>query len=62
MQRSSRLSLAFTGAAALALAGSPMQPVVAQEEGIAADLGEMEINLKEAVQCQSAKKINCKAI
>ncbi|KZR75015.1 hypothetical protein [Prochlorococcus marinus] len=45
------LSLAGAGAAALALAGSPIQPVVAQEEeGSAADLGVMEINLKDAVQ------------
>ncbi len=50
MQRSIRLSLSLTGAAALALAGSPIQPVVAQEDGSAADLGVMEINLKDAVQ------------
>ncbi len=51
MQRSLRLSLSLTGAAALALAGSPIQPVAAQEEdGSAADLGVMEINLKDAVQ------------
>ncbi len=50
MQRSLRLSLSLTGAAALALAGYPIQPVVAQEDGSAADLGVMEINLKDAVQ------------
>ncbi|ABM79019.1 Hypothetical protein P9303_22841 [Prochlorococcus marinus str. MIT 9303] len=32
MQRSLRLSLSLTGAAALALASSPIQPVAAQEE------------------------------
>ena len=51
MQRSARLSLSLTGAAALALANTPIQPVAAQEEdGSAADLGVMEINLKDAVQ------------
>ncbi|ABM79434.1 inverse autotransporter beta-barrel domain-containing protein [Prochlorococcus marinus] len=50
MQHSLRLSLSLTGAAALALAGSPFQPVAAQEDGSAADLGVMEINLKDAVQ------------
>ena len=50
VQRSLRLSLSLTGAAALALAGSPIQPVVAQGDGSAADLGVMEINLKDAVQ------------
>ncbi|WP_413314571.1 MULTISPECIES: carbamoyl-phosphate synthase [unclassified Prochlorococcus] len=51
MQRSIRLSLSLTGAAALALASSPIQPVTAQEEdGSADDLGVMEINLKDAVQ------------
>ncbi|WP_413410321.1 carbamoyl-phosphate synthase [Prochlorococcus sp. MIT 1313] len=51
MQRSIRLSLTLTGAAALALANSPIHPVAAQEEsGSAADLGVMEINLKDAVQ------------
>jgi len=38
------------GAAALALASSPIQPVAAQDDGSAADLGVMEINLKDAVQ------------
>ncbi|WP_063397322.1 hypothetical protein [Prochlorococcus sp. MIT 1303] len=42
MQRSIRLSLTLTGAAALALANSPIQPVAAQEEdGSADDLGVM---------------------
>ena len=50
MHRSVRLSLSLTGAAALALAGTPFQPVAAQEDGSAADLGVMEINLKDAVQ------------
>ena len=50
VQRSIRLSLPLTGAAALALACSPIQPVAAQEEdGNAADLGVMEIKLKDAV-------------
>ena len=50
MQRSLRLSLSLTGAAALALASSPIQPGAAQEDGNASDLGVMEINLKDAVQ------------
>ena len=50
MQSSLRLSLSLTGAAALALASTPIQPVAAQEDGNAADLGVMEINLKDAVQ------------
>ncbi len=51
MHRSIRLSLSLTGAAALALANAPIQPVAAQEEdGSAADLGVMEINLKDAVK------------
>ncbi|KZR61426.1 hypothetical protein PMIT1306_02207 [Prochlorococcus sp. MIT 1306] len=49
MQRSIRLSLSLTGAAALALASPPIQPVAAQDDGSAADLGVMEINLKDAV-------------
>ncbi len=49
MQRSLCLSLSLT-AAALALASTPLQPVAAQEDGSAADLGVMEINLKDAVQ------------
>ena len=50
MQSSIRISLSLTGAAALALANTPIQPVAAQEDGNAADLGVMEINLKDAVQ------------
>mgnify|MGYP001265145663 FL=1 len=50
MQHSLRLSLSLTSAAGLALASSPIQPVAAQEGGSAADLGVMEINLKDAVQ------------
>ncbi len=51
MQRSLRLSLSLTSAAALALASSPIQPVAAQEEdGSADDPGVMEINLKDAVR------------
>ena len=38
MQRSLRLSFSLTGAAALALASTPIQPVAAQEDGSAADL------------------------
>ena len=49
VRRSVRLSFTLTGAAALALAGSPFQPVAAQEDGSAADLGVMEINLKDAL-------------
>ena len=48
MHRSLRLPLSLTGAAALALVNIPIQPVVAQEDGSAADLGVMEINLKDA--------------
>lgn len=48
MLRSVRLSLSLTGAAALALASSPIHPVTAQEDGSAADLGVMEINIKDA--------------
>ena len=50
MLRSLRLSLTLTGAAALALSSAPIQPVAAQEDGSAEDLGVMEINLKDAVQ------------
>ena len=39
MQRSLRLSLSLIGAAALALASAPIQPVSAQEDGSAADIG-----------------------
>ena len=50
MQRSFRLSLTLTGAAALALANTPIHPVAAQDDGSADDLGVMEIKLKDAVQ------------
>ena len=50
MQRSVRVSLSLTGAAALALASTPIQPIAAQEDGSAEDLGVMEINLRDAVQ------------
>ncbi|MCH2565496.1 MAG: carbamoyl-phosphate synthase, partial [Prochlorococcus sp. ALOHA_A2.0_51] len=51
MLRSLRLALSLTGATALALANTPIQPVATQqEEGSAEDLGVMEINLKDAVQ------------
>ena len=50
MQRSLRLSLSLTGAAALALANTPIPPATAQDDGSADDLGVMEINLKDAVQ------------
>jgi len=48
VQRAIRLSLSLTVAAALALASSPFQPVAAQEDGSAADLVVMEINIKDA--------------
>ena len=44
MQRSLRLPLSLAGVATLALANTPLQPVAAQEDGSAADLGVMEIN------------------
>ncbi|KZR74889.1 hypothetical protein PMIT1320_01515 [Prochlorococcus marinus str. MIT 1320] len=52
VQCSLRLALSLTGAAALALANTPIQPVAAQQEedSNAADLGVMEIKLKDAVQ------------
>ena len=50
MQRSLRLPLSLAGAAALALASDPIEPVPAYEDGNPADLGVMEINLKDAVQ------------
>ena len=49
MQHYFHLPLSLAGAAALALANTPIQPVAAQEDGSAADLGVMEINLKDAV-------------
>jgi hypothetical protein len=50
MQRSLRLSLSLSGVAAMALAGTPLQPVAAQEGGSADDLGVMSINLKDVVK------------
>ncbi|QNI53853.1 putative carbamoyl-phosphate synthase L chain [Synechococcus sp. BIOS-E4-1] len=50
MQRSLRLSLSLSGAAALVLANTPLLPVAAQEAGSSEDLGVMEINLKDAVK------------
>ena len=50
MQRSLRLPLSLAGVATLALASTPIEPASAQEDGSAADLGVMEINLKDAVQ------------
>ena len=50
IQRSIRLSLSLAGAVALALANSPIKPANAQEEGSAADLGVMEINLADVVK------------
>ena len=48
--RSLRVALSLTGAKALALANTPIQPVATQqEEGSAEDLGVMEIKLKDAV-------------
>ncbi len=61
MQRSFRLPLSLAGAAALALAGYPIQPVVAQDDGSAADLGVMEINFKNAVfSLTGVFKVHCK--
>ena len=51
VQRSLRRSLSLTGAAALALTSSPIQPVAAQKEnGNPADLGVMSISLKDVVK------------
>jgi len=51
VQRSLRLPLSLAGATALPLANSSIQPVAAEDEdGSAADLGVIEINLKDAVQ------------
>ena len=48
--RSLRLPLSIAGAAALALASSPLQPVAAQDNGNADDLGVMSISLKDVVK------------
>ena len=50
MQRSLRLSLSLSGAAALALAGTPLLSAAAQEDGSADDLGVMSISLKDVVK------------
>ena len=50
MQRSKRLSLSLSGAAALALSNGALIPVVAQDVGSAAALGVLEINLQDAVK------------
>ena len=50
MLRSLRLSLSLSGVAAMALANSPLQPVAAQEDGSADDLGVMSISLKDVVK------------
>ena len=51
MQRSLRLSISLSGLAALALAGTPLQPVAAQEDGSAEELGDvMSISLKDVVK------------
>ena len=42
VQRSLRLSLSVATAAALALASTPIQPIAAQDDDSAADLGVME--------------------
>ena len=50
MERSLRLSLSLSGVAALALAGTPLLPAIAQEDGSADDLGVMSISLKDVVK------------
>ena len=50
MQHFFRLPLSVASAAALAIANTSIQPVAAQEDGSAADLGVMEIQIKDAVQ------------
>ncbi|WP_244281851.1 carbamoyl-phosphate synthase [Synechococcus sp. UW140] len=51
MHQSLRLSLSLSGVAALALAGTPFQPVAAQQDGSAEDLGDvMSISLKDVVK------------
>ncbi|MFL0734737.1 MAG: hypothetical protein AB8A37_06945 [Prochlorococcus sp.] len=49
MQRSIRISFSLTGAAALALAGYPIQPVVAQDDGSDDDQGVIKISLKDSI-------------
>ena len=50
MLRSLRLPLSLAGAVVLALASSPIQPVAAQDDGSADDLGVMSISLKDVVK------------
>jgi hypothetical protein len=50
MQRSLRVSLSLSGAAALAISNTPPLPAAAQDGGSAEELGVMEINLKDAVK------------
>ena len=50
MQRSLRLSLSLSGVAAVALAGNPLLPAAAQDDGSADDLGVMSISLKDVVK------------
>lgn len=50
MQRSLRLSLSLSGVAAVALAGNPLLPAAAQDDGSADDLGVMSISLKDLVK------------
>ncbi|WP_114994345.1 carbamoyl-phosphate synthase [Synechococcus sp. UW179A] len=51
MHQSLRQSLSLSGLAALVLAGTPLQPVAAQEDGNAEDLGDvMSISLKDVVK------------
>jgi len=51
MHETLRLSLSLSGVAALALAGTPLQRVAAQEDGSAEDLGDvMSISLKDVVK------------
>ena len=49
MQRSLRLSISLSGAAALALSNGALLPAIAQEDGSADDLGVMSISLKDVV-------------
>ena len=50
MQRSLRLSLSLSGVAAVALAGNPLLPAAAQDDGSADDLGVISISLKDLVK------------
>ena len=50
MHHSLSLSLSLNSVAALALAGTPLLPAVAQDVGSAEDLGVMSISLKDVVK------------